>query len=61
MRIAGKPADSRKDALYILKWIDRLHLVVRQRDRIPSAKLRAHVESQLEDARDVYRKLAEQK
>ena len=59
VRIAGKPADSREDALYFLKWIDRLHLAVRQRDRIPSAKLRAHVEQQLEAARDVYRKLAE--
>ena len=61
VEVADRPADSREDALYFLKWIDRLHLAVRQRDRIPSAKLRAHVESQLEDARDVYRKLAERK
>jgi len=61
VEVAGKPAASREDALYFLKWIDRLALAVRLRDRIPSAKLRAHVEGQLEDARNVYRKLAEQK
>ena len=61
VEVAGKPPASREDALYFLKWIDRLALAVRLRDRIPSAKLRAHVEGQLEDARNVYRKLAEQK
>lgn len=57
--VAGKPADSREDAIYFLKWIDRLALAVRIRDRIPSAELRAHINAQLESARDVYRKLAE--
>jgi len=50
---------TRQDALYFLEWIDRLALAVRIRDRIPSAELRAHVESQLDSARAVYRKLAE--
>jgi dipeptidyl aminopeptidase/acylaminoacyl peptidase len=59
VEVAGKPADSRADALYFLKWIDRLALAVRLRDRIPSPELRAHVESQLDSARDVYRKLTE--
>lgn len=59
IQVAGKPSDSKEDALYFLKWIDRLALAVRIRDRIPSAELRAHVESQLESARAVYRKLAE--
>jgi hypothetical protein len=57
--VADRPAESREDALYFLKWIDRLALAVRLRDRIPSAELRAHVESQLESARDVYRSLAD--
>lgn len=57
--VANRPAESREDAMYFLKWIDRLALAVRLRDRIPSAELRAHVESQLESARNVYRKLAE--
>jgi hypothetical protein len=59
VEVANKPADSREDARYFLKWIDRLALAVRVRDRIPSAELRAHVDAQLESARDVYRKLAE--
>ena len=59
VEVAGKPAASRQDALYFLEWIDRLALAVRIRDRIPSAELRAHVETQLDSARDVYRKLAE--
>lgn len=59
VEVADKPADSREDARYFLKWIDRLALAVRVRDRIPSAELRAHVAAQLESARDVYRKLAE--
>ncbi|MFT4555556.1 MAG: TolB protein, partial [Planctomycetaceae bacterium] len=59
VEVVDKPADSREDARYFLKWIDRLALAVRVRDRIPSPELRAHVDAQLESARDVYRKLAE--
>ena len=59
VEVVDKPADSREDARYFLKWIDRLALAVRVRDRIPSAELRAHVDAQLDSARDVYRKLAE--
>jgi Tol biopolymer transport system component len=57
--VANKPADAREDARYFLKWIDRLALAVRVRDRIPTAELRTHVDAQLEAARDVYRRLAE--
>ncbi len=53
--VGGRPAGSKQDAEYFLKWIDRLALAVRVRDRIPSDKLRNHVEQQLEQARDVYR------
>ncbi len=59
VEVADKPADSQEDARYFLQWIDRLALAVRVRDRIPTAELRAHVDAQLEAARDVYRKLAE--
>lgn len=57
--VANSPADTRNDAIYFLKWIDRLALAVRLRDRIPTKEQQAHVEGQLEAARDVYRKLAE--
>lgn len=57
--VAGEPVDAKSDAEYFLKWIDRLHLAIRVRDRIPSDELKRHVEVQLDAARDVYRKLAE--
>ncbi len=57
--VAGKPASTKADAEYFLKWIDRLHLAVRVRDRIPSDELKQHVEAQLDAAREVYRRLAE--
>src|SRR5262249_33391842 len=36
IEVAGKPAASREDAEYFLKWIDRLSLALRVRDRVPS-------------------------
>lgn len=59
IEVAGKPAASREDAEYFLQWIDRIALSLRLRDRIPSAQLKQHVESQLEAARDVYTKIAQ--
>ena len=59
LEIADQPAGSREDAEYFLKWIDRLSLAIRLRDRIPSDELRKHVESQFEAARQVYLKIAE--
>lgn len=59
IEVADRPVDAKKDAEYFLKWIDRLHLAVRVRDRIPSDELKRHVEEQLDAARDVYRNLAE--
>lgn len=56
--VTDKPASSREDAEYFLKWIDRLSLALRVRDRVPSAQLRQHVESQLEAAREVYSRIA---
>ncbi len=55
--VAGAPIDAKRDAEYFLQWIDRLHLAIRVRDRIPSDDLQKHVEFQLDAARDVYRGL----
>lgn len=59
VQLAGSPAGAREDAEYFLKWIDRLSLAVRLRDRIPNDDLRKHVNSQLESARAIYNKIAE--
>ncbi|TXT39720.1 MAG: hypothetical protein FD138_10 [Planctomycetota bacterium] len=59
VRVAGSPQGSRADAEYFLKWIDRLSLALRLRDRIPNDELRKHVQNQLEAARAVYLKIAE--
>jgi TolB protein len=58
VEVKGKPIDARAEAAFFLKWIDRLELAVRNRDRIPSDDLKRHVREQLESARAVYRKLA---
>jgi len=60
VEVAGKPAASKKDAEYFLQWIDRLEAKLRERNRLPSPELRARVESQLNAARVVYRKIAVQ-
>lgn len=59
VQVAGSPAGARVDAEYFLKWIDRLSLALRLRDRIPNDELRKHVQDQLEAARAVYLKIAE--
>jgi hypothetical protein len=60
VQVAGKPAASKADAEFFLAWIDRLAAAIRQRDRIPSAELMAHVESQIDAARAIYRNIAAQ-
>jgi hypothetical protein len=57
--VAGKPAGAAEDARYFLAWIDRLWSTVDERDRIPGADLKAEVQSQVERARAVYRKIIE--
>jgi hypothetical protein len=57
VEVAGRPAAASEDAAYFLAWIDRLAADVRRRGRIPT-RSRAHVESQLAEARAVYQKLA---
>jgi len=58
VEVAGKRPVSRKDAQYFLQWIDRLETKLKERDRFASAPLKAHVEGQLNAAREVYRKIA---
>ena len=60
VQVGHDPAGSKEDAQYFLKWIDRLSLAVRVRDRIPSRELRERVRSQFERARAVYSKIARQ-
>ncbi|MGH2360464.1 MAG: hypothetical protein ACRDGM_07975, partial [bacterium] len=57
VEVAGKPAASKEDAEYFLKWIDRLEAKLKERDRLPSAALRAHVDGQLNAARAAYAKV----
>jgi hypothetical protein len=59
VEVAGKPAGAREDAEYFLKWIDRLSLALRVRDRVPNDEQRKHVNDQLETARAVYSRIAE--
>ncbi len=56
--LPGKPWTSREDAEYFLAWIDRLEAQLKARDRVPTPALKAHVEGQLNAAREVYRALA---
>src|SRR5262245_20501661 len=56
--VPGKPADAMADAEYFLRWIERLDVALRERNRFPTPALRAHAASQLEAARAVYTKLA---
>lgn len=57
LEIAGAPLDTKADAEYFLTWIDRLWEAVRLRNRIPGRHTQ-HVETQINTARAVYRKLA---
>jgi TolB protein len=59
IQVGDQPTRSKEDAEFFLKWIDRLSLAIRVRDRIPSEELKQHVRNQFESARDVYRKIAE--
>ena len=58
IKVPGSKVRSKEDALFFLKWIDELAVLVRQRDRIPNAALRQHVEDQLQAARTVYSGIA---
>jgi hypothetical protein len=58
VEVEGRPPDARADAQFFLRWIDRLELALRERDRLPGAADRAHVAAQLEAARKVYARIA---
>ncbi|MCI0460378.1 MAG: CehA/McbA family metallohydrolase [Gemmataceae bacterium] len=58
VEVAGAPVRSRADAKFFLSWIDDLAVMVRQRDRVPNADLRQHIQNQLEAARAVYLRIA---
>jgi hypothetical protein len=56
--VPGKPPQSRADAEFFLKWIDRLDVALRERNRYPTAAEKARVAAQLDYARGVYAKIA---
>jgi hypothetical protein len=58
VEVADRPPLAREDAQFFLRWIDRLDLALRERNRIPGATQTAHVASQLEAARAVYGRIA---
>lgn len=57
IEVAGSAVRSPEDAEYFIRWTQRLWNDVRQRNRIPAAQ-QAHVEQQISQALDFYRKLA---
>lgn len=59
-RFLFKPVRSRADALFFVDWIDKLSLMWRGRDRVPTEELRRHVQNQLETARAIYARLAKE-
>jgi Tol biopolymer transport system component len=56
--IADRPPQARSDAQFFLKWIDRLEVALRERNRFPSAAAKDHALAQLEAARNVYTAIA---
>ncbi len=54
VRVEGTKPAAREDAEYFIKWIDRLSLALRLRDRAPNNELRQHIQTQLDAARAVY-------
>jgi hypothetical protein len=58
VEVAGKPVSARDDAEFFLKWIDRLDLALRERNRYLTPTDKAHANAQLDAARAVYLKLA---
>lgn len=56
--IEGKPnSQTPRDAVYFLKWIDRLEADLKERDRIPTERLWGNVKEQLKGARKYYQEL----
>jgi hypothetical protein len=57
VEVADRPPQAKEDAQFFLKWIDRLDVALRERDRVPAGQ-KAHVAGQLEAARAVYTRVA---
>jgi hypothetical protein len=55
--VAGRQAGSAEDARFFLDWIDRLWETVQQRDRFPDERSKAAVQAEVDQARQVYRKM----
>ncbi len=60
VEVEGSPVRSGADALFFVDWIDKLSLMWRGRDRVPTEELRRHVQNQLETARAIYARLAKE-
>jgi hypothetical protein len=58
VEVAGRPVRSPADAEYFIRWIERLRDDVRKRDQVPARHV-PHVEQQLADAIEFYRRLAD--
>ncbi|HAD58939.1 MAG TPA: hypothetical protein DCG12_06825 [Planctomycetaceae bacterium] len=57
VEVRDRPLNSRTEAQYFLKWVDRLEEDLRRRDRVPM-RHREHLDEQLEQAREMFRQLA---
>ena len=57
VEVRDRPLNSRPEAQYFLQWVDRLDEDLRRRNRVP-IRHREHVDGQLQQARDVFRQLA---
>lgn len=53
LTVEDKPTRSRRDAMYFVNWIDRLHADIRKRNRVPDRHA-VHVETLMAEARAVY-------
>jgi len=56
--VDGKPAASKNDALYMIRWIDRLLEVSRKPDRYNSDNERIETQKIFKEARDIYGKIS---
>jgi hypothetical protein len=54
---AGKVHRSADEARAFLKWIDQFELLLRGRDRFPTAKHRQQAQDQINAAREVYARI----
>lgn len=61
VEVAGKSYQSSDEAAAFLKWIDQFELLLRTRDRFPTAKHREQAQDQIEAARAIYLKIARAK